>query len=223
MKICIIPARGGSKRLPRKNLLLFRGKPMVQIALETAINSGFFNKVVLSSEDPEILNIGYKIDSVEVLKRDFILSEDEVRADDVIRQVAKSLGLNDYDLVCCLLPTTPLLTVEVFREALNSYSDKGVTFGVTKSLQTPFRSFTMEADGKLDSLFPEKLDEQSNNYPETFNDAGQFYIATKKEWDSNFSITASAEVYGFELEIEKSIDINTPKDWELLKRLESKY
>ena len=223
MKICIVPARGGSKRLPRKNLLLFRGKPMVQIALETAIDSGFFNKVVLSSEDPEILDVGYKIDSVEVLKRDSFLSEDEVRADEVIRQVAESLGLNDSDLVCCLLPTTPLLAVEVFRDALNSYSDEGVTFGVTKSLQTPFRTFLMESDGKLDSLFPEKLNEQSNHYPETFNDAGQFYIATKKVWDSNFSITASADVYGYELEIEKSIDINTKKDWELLKRLESNF
>ena len=98
-----------------------------------------------------------------------------------------------------------------------------MTFGVTKSLQTPYRSFIRESDGKLESLFPEKLNDQSNNYPETFNDAGQFYIATKKVWDSNFSITASAEVYGFELEIEKAIDINTPKDWKLLKQLESKF
>jgi len=196
---------------------------MVQIALETAIDSGFFDKVVLSSEDPEILDVGYKMDSVEVLKRDSILSEDAVRADDVIRNVAKCLGLNDSDLVCCLLPTTPLLTVEVFRDALNSYIGNGVTFGVTKSLQTPYRSFNMDLDGKLTSLFPKKLNEQSNDYPETFNDAGQFYIATKKIWDSNFSITASPEVYGYQLGIEKSIDVNTPKDWALLKRLESKF
>ena len=219
MKICIVAARGGSKRLPKKNLLLFRGKPMVQIALETAIASGFFNKVVLSSEDPEILEVGHNLNSVEVLKRDSDLSGDDVRADDVIREVAKILKLRDSDLVCCLSPTTPLLTAEVFRDALASYPGNGVTFGVTKSLQTPFRSFMMESNGKLSSLFPSKLKEQSNDYPDTFNDAGQFYIATKNVWDSNMSITATPGAIGFELSYDLSIDVNTQIDWEMLQRL----
>jgi CMP-N-acetylneuraminic acid synthetase len=219
MKICIVAARGGSKRLPKKNLLLFRGKPMVQIALETAIASGVFNKVVLSSEDPEILEVGYNLNSVEVLKRDSALSGDDVRADDVIRDVAKILNLRDSDLVCCLSPTTPLLTAEVFRDALNSYSANGATFGVTKSLQTPFRSFMMEPNGKLISLFPRKLNDQSHDYPDTFNDAGQFYIATKRVWDSNMSITATPGAIGFELSYELSIDINAQIDWEMLQRL----
>jgi CMP-N-acetylneuraminic acid synthetase len=221
MKVCVVPARGGSKRLARKNLLLFRGKPMVQIALETAIATDFFNKVVLSSEDPEILDVGYNLSSVEVLERDPKLSGDEIRADEVVRKVAESLKLEDSDLICCLLPTTPLLTAEVLRGALECYTGRGVIFGVTKSLQTPFRSFTMDSTRKLTSLFAEMLNEQSNHYPETFNDAGQFYIASKRVWDLNFSITASPDVYGYELELDKSIDINSPEDWEFLKRLES--
>jgi len=196
---------------------------MVQIALETALATEFFDNVVLSSEDEEILSIGSKVSSVEVITRESDLATDDVRADDVIRKVSTDLGLIDSDIICCLLPTTPLLSVEVFRKALDLYANVGVIFGVTKSSQTPFRTFTMGLNGELSALFPDMLMKQSNDYPETFNDAGQFYIATKKVWDSNFSITASTEVYGYELEIEKSIDINVPKDWELLKRLESKF
>ena len=219
MKICVVPARGGSKRLPRKNLLLFQGKPMVQIALETALGTNFFDKVILSSEDSEILEVGKRVKNAEVLNRPQNLAEDSVRADEVVRLIGNELSLDDLDLVCCLLPTSPLLTSSILKQALDAYDGNAALFGVCKSVQTPFRSFTMGAEGSLTSIFPEMLLRQSNDYPSTFNDAGQFYIATKKVWDSNISITATPGAIGFELSYELAIDINTQIDWEMLQRL----
>lgn len=219
VKICIVPARGGSKRLPRKNMYVFQGKPMVQIALETAVGTGFFDKVVLSSDDDEILNVGLQIPQVEIYRRDLILSGDDVRADDVIRSISKDLDLSGDDIVCCLLPTTPLLDPEVLRSALDTFDGHEVLFGVSKNLQTPFRSFTMDQNGELTSMFPDMLLKQSNDYPETFSDAGQFYIAAKATWDRNYSITATVGAVGFELAFERALDINTLNDWEMLKRL----
>jgi CMP-N-acetylneuraminic acid synthetase len=219
MKICIVPARGGSKRLPRKNMYIFQGKPMVQIALETAIATGVFDKVVLSSDDDEILNVGLKVPKVEIFRRDSNLSGDNVRADDVIRSISRDLNLSDDDIVCCLLPTTPLLDSKVLQKALDTYNGHGVLFGVSKNLQTPFRSFTMDQKGDLTPLFPSMLLKESNDYPETFSDAGQFYVAAKATWESNYSITATVGGVGFELALDRALDINTLSDWEILKRL----
>jgi CMP-N-acetylneuraminic acid synthetase len=219
MNVCIIPARGGSKRLPKKNLLEFRGKPLVQISLETAVLSNYFDRVILSSDDEEILKIGSLVRKVELLNRSESFSGDSVRADEVVRMIANELNLGEHDLICCLLPTTPLLTSNVLKAALESYRGEGALFGVCKTVQTPFRTFTKSADGVLSSIFPEMLLKQSNDYPVTYTDAGQFYIAAKKVWDSNFSITATPEAIGFELPYELSIDINTQIDWEILQRL----
>ncbi len=219
MDICVIPARGSSKRLPRKSLLKFNGVPLVQIAMQTAIGAGCFDQVVLSSEDSEILEIAKSIQMISVSPRPHDLSQDDVRADDVIRWEIDRLSLSPTDTVCCLHSTTPLLTSKVLLDARTKFNNRGVLFGVTETIQTPFRSFQFNSDsGVLISMFPEMLLKQSNEYPRTVVDAGQFYYAAASTWIENFSITAAKESFGYMLESELAIDLNSPEDWERLKR-----
>ena len=219
MNICIIPARGGSKRLPRKNLLEFGGVPLVKLAILTAVNSGCFDQVILSSEDSEILQIGTSVPGASVSQRPPELSKDEVRADEVIRWEIRRLSLLPTDLVCCLLPTTPLLTPEVLRKAYDQVGGNGVLFGVAQTTETPFRSFEFNSEtGALSSLFPEMLNKQSHDYPRTVVDAGQFYFASAISWAENFSITAAKDSTGFLLESDLAVDINYPADWDRITR-----
>lgn len=216
MAICIIPARGNSKRLPGKNLLTFHGKPLVQIAAETAVSAGCFSKVIVSSEDSNILAATMNIPGVFNSKRPEILSGDNVRADDVIRWEISRVSLEDDSIYCCLLPTTPLLSPKILAEAASRYTD-GVLFGVIPTSETPYRSFVLEpSSGKLDALHPEMLTLQSQDYPQTVVDAGQFYFARAQIWNQNFSITACKNATGFVLNPKLAIDINYPLDWDKL-------
>jgi pseudaminic acid cytidylyltransferase len=216
MAICIIPARGNSKRLPGKNLLSFHGKPLVQIAVETAISAGCFSKVIVSSEDSNVLAATEGIAGVINSRRPEILSGDDIRADDVVRWEISRIPDQSDSVICCLLPTTPLLSPRVLADAASKYTS-GVLFGVIPTSETPFRSFTQEPGStKLNALYPEMLNLQSQGYPQTVVDAGQFYFARAQIWDQNYSITACAEAHGFMLDPKLAIDINYPADWDKL-------
>ncbi len=214
--ICVIPARGNSKRLPGKNLLNFRGKPLVQIAAETAIASGSFSKVVISSEDPKVLSAVKDIAGVTLSVRPEKLSDDNVRADEIVRWEISQLSLGLEMVYCCLFPTTPFLTPELLAEAAQKYSG-GVLFGVIPNSESPYRSFeVISGSNDLRALFPERLTGQSQDYPKTVVDAGQFYLAQAGVWNQYASITACPEARGFLLNPELAIDINNPSDWQKL-------
>jgi len=214
MTICVIPARGNSKRLPGKNLLKFQGKPLVQIAVETAISSGCFSKVIVSSEDSRIISLVRDIPNSIASVRPVELSGDDIRADEIIRWEIEKNASSHEEVYCCLLPTTPLLTPIVLAQAFRMYAS-GVLFGVIPSSETPFRSFKLNSDDSgLEALFPKMLNLQSQDYPVTVVDAGQFYFAQAGVWIQNFSITACPEAKGFLLDPRLAIDINYPGDWD---------
>lgn len=214
MTICVIPARGNSKRIPGKNLLSFNGKPLVRLAAELAVASKGFDKVIVSSEDPVIFSALKDVEGIILSPRPEDLSEDHIRADEIVRWEISKLPDDPDRVICCLFPTTPLLTAEVLLKAENLYSD-GVLFGVVPNSESPYRSFRIASeDFKLCALFPEMLNGQSQDYPLTVVDAGQFYFAKTKIWQEYESITAYPQVQGFLLDPELAIDINNPKDWQ---------
>jgi N-acylneuraminate cytidylyltransferase len=187
--------------------------------MQTAIETGCFDQVILSSEDSEILETARNNPQVAMSLRPPELSQDDVRADDVIRWEINRLSLSQSDTVCCLLPTTPLLTPEVLLRARSEFSNLGVLFGVVETTETPFRSFQIhEKSGQLKSLFPDMLLKQSHEYPKTVVDAGQFYFANALTWIENYSITATMECVGFLLKSDLAIDINHPEDWNRLNK-----
>ena len=212
---CIIPARGGSKRLPNKNLLEFQGETLVSRATRLADSCGIFDQIILSSDSQEILDAVDNSLKVQKILRNPKFATDEVRAEEVIRNLISSLKISSEDIICCLLPTTPLLSVDDLQKAYSKLllCGLGVIFGVTRSVETPFRTFLMNENHILNPLFKSELDHQSHTYPDTYTDAGQFYFATASIWLDNYSITNSDSSTGFLLDSNKCIDINTPEDW----------
>lgn len=217
--MCIIPARKGSKRLPRKNLLLYRNKPLVQIAVENALNSDLFESVILNSDDVDIIKLFKDQSKVQISIRPDTLTADDVRADEVIRWEITNRYLPPDTIVCCLLPTTPGLNIKEVGSALEFLPTNGPIFGVTKSRDSVFRSFHLDSEKNLLPLFPEKLNLQSQDYQDTFVDAGAFYLARAQVWLNNYSITASIFSKGWILDPNANIDINYLSDWELFKAL----
>lgn len=217
--ICIIPARKGSKRLPKKNLLVYRNRPLVQIAVENALKSELFQSVVLNTDDEDIITLFKDQDNLEISIRPDSLTLDDVRADEVIRWEIKKHSLSADAIVCCLLPTTPGLRIEDIALALEFLPENAPIFGVTKSRDSVFRSFHLDSGKNLKALFPEQLNLQSQEYQDTFVDAGAFYIARAQIWLSNYSITASTFSKGWVLDPNANIDINYLSDWELFKAL----
>ncbi len=222
---CIIPARGGSKRLPRKNTLIYRGDPLVVGACKKAIEAQIFDRVIVSTEDSEIVEATRAISGVEIDYRPEHLSWDNVRADEVIRHVIQSNRITNEELVCCLLPTTPKISYHDLQSAIKEFWVSALMeplFAVIPNYQTPFRSFTLSEGSHLTPLFPEKLVFQSQEYPICVNDAGQFYFALAKDWIKNYSITAAPLVRGLVLNHDYIIDINTQRDWDLFLKLDEK-
>lgn len=221
--ICIIPARGGSKRLPKKNILKYRGIPLVELACRTALEAELFDEVIVSSEDAEIQSIVKKIEGVQIHPRPRYLADDNTRADEVVRNVIEFKGLSSNSDICCLLPTTPKITFVDLQKAYKAFcSNISITplFAVIASAQTPFRSFITNENSSLTPLFPERLLQQSQDYPLCVHDAGQFYFANVEHWKDNYSITASPGARGYLLERFDILDINTPKDWEIFLALD---
>jgi N-acylneuraminate cytidylyltransferase len=214
--ICIIPARGGSKRLPNKNLLEFKGESLVSNAVTTALKSRIFQRVILSSDSQVILDSVNNNPRLEKISRESTLATDDVRADDVVRHLINNLKLPLNSAICCLLPTTPLLEAIDLQNAFKNFltGNSEVLFGVTNSIETPFRAFLMDNKNVLDPLFRKMLHDQSHTYPNTVTDAGQFYFALANIWNKNYSITSAVHSQGYLLDSKKCVDINTPEDWE---------
>ena len=118
MNIAIIPARGGSRRIPRKNIRLFHGKPIIGYSIEAALASELFDDIVVSTEDDEIADVA-KTYGASVLARDPALAADEVGTQAVIAAACRQLALNDYDGVCAIYPCAPLLTPRLLQHMMD--------------------------------------------------------------------------------------------------------
>lgn len=119
-RIAIIPARGGSKRLPRKNIKDLAGKPLVRYTIDAVIASGVFDKVLLSSDDGEILSIGENIDGLELHRREAVLATDTTKVWDLVDVICRDTKIrHNYDVVGLFLPTCPFRTASDIREAIS--------------------------------------------------------------------------------------------------------
>jgi pseudaminic acid cytidylyltransferase len=217
--ICIIPARGGSKRIPKKNLLVYRNKSLLQIAIEKALGSNLFESVIVNTDDSDVIQDLKTIDGVIVSTRPKNLGGDNVRADEVIRWEISKRKIDFDTIVCCLFATTPGLEIEQIEQALDHLPLNSAIFGVTKSSESIYRTFLLDSKNTLTPVFKEKLESQSQDYPDTYLDAGAFYIARATTWESNYSITQTNFSKGWILDRNLNIDINSWDDWNLFKLL----
>ena len=174
MNIAIIPARGGSKRIPKKNIKEFCGKPLIAYSIETALQSGLFEKVLVSTDSKTIANVAIKY-GADVQMRPDELSDDFTGTWDVIEYVLSTLG-EKYEYVCTIYATAPFLQKEYLKEGFEKLknSDACRSFSVT-SMPFPIQRTFKITDERCEMFWPENYDKRSQDLEEAYQDAGQFY------------------------------------------------
>lgn len=214
-RLCIIPARGGSKRIPRKNIRSFLGKPIIAYSIEACLASGLFDRVVVSTDDDEIAGISKEFGAEVPFLRSDKNSNDYASTIDVIEEVYLQLG-KEYDLVCCVYATAPLLNHKLLQEACQLLTD-GEFDSVFPVVRFGFpiqRAVSRTEEGKIAMFQPEHQLTRSQDLPVAYHDAGMFYwlrpgiiLAKRKMWTDN-----SGSIVLPEHQVQ---DIDTEIDWKL--------
>jgi pseudaminic acid cytidylyltransferase len=213
MRLAIIPARGGSKRIPRKNIRDFAGRPMIGYAIAAARDAGVFDRIVVSTDDDEIAAIAKEQGADVPFMRPPELSNDTAGTVPVIQHAMQKLRCPADAEVCCIYPGVPLLQAKVLREALDLLHTGGCDF-VFPVLEFPSpvqRALVRDADGSTRSMFPKHADTRTQDLTPAYHDAGQFYWGTAAAWHSGRSPHLGART--LVLPSWAAVDIDTPDDW----------
>ena len=227
MKLCVIPARGGSKRIPRKNVKDFCGKPMVAWSIEAATASGCFDKILVSTDDVEIADVAKNFGAEVPFMRPAELSDDFVGTTPVMRHAIEwvQAHMNDVEYACCVYATAPLISPHDLKKGLDLIRLKDVDYVLSAtSYAFPIqRAIRISGDGKISMFSPEHLHTRSQDLEDAWHDAGQFYWGTSEAWCGEMPIYSerSAPVV---LPRHRVQDIDTSEDWitaELLFRMSS--
>lgn len=211
--VCIIPARGGSKRIPRKNIRTFHGKPMIAWSIEAASAACVFERIVVSTEDDEVAEISRTLGAEVPFKRPMDIADDFAGTDEVFKHALSVLGVKDGS-ACCLYATAPLVRAEDLRKGFDLIRDKGCAsaFSVVKYAYPIYRAMKVNDAGRLEMLWPEHRDTRSQDLPEVWHDAGQFY------WVDVDKYLPEGRLFGpdacpVELPTWRVQDIDTEEDW----------
>jgi pseudaminic acid cytidylyltransferase len=211
--VAIIPARGGSKRIPRKNLKSFDGVPMIVRSIRTALASGLFDQVIVSTDDEEIAEVARAHGALVPFMRPAALADDFTGTAAVIMHALNQLPA--FDLACCIYATAPLLQAQYLRqghELLMQHADQSFAFSVARFGFPVQRALTLDERGALTPLYPEFRTTRSQDLPEAFQDAGQFYWGRSEAWlrgDVLFSPASLPVILPRHL----VQDIDTLEDW----------
>lgn len=218
MRIAIIPARGGSKRIPRKNIKLFHDKPIIAYSIEAAVKSGLFEKIIVSTDDDEIAEVARNYGAETPFLRPPELSDDFTGTGAVVAhaiQWLKDSGITP-EYVCTLYPTAPLIQIDSLIDAFDklSHSDAVHAFSVT-SMPAPIqRSFKITAENRLEMFWPENFYARSQDLEPAYHDAGQFYWThLLREEASKEKVSFSSISIPIILPRHLVQDIDTPEDW----------
>lgn len=213
MKVAIIPARFGSKRIRNKNLREFQGKPLFLHSVSAAVESEIFDKIIVSSDSDEILAIA-KSQGVAGLSRSPELSNDTSIITEVVNSIILSELIKSTDLVCCLLPSNPFIESQTLINALNYVDHWDFVFPIVRGSDPIQRALSRDSNGLTrmrDNHFTLTRSQDLDAY---YFDSGQFYFGYANKWSSNQPILGSRS-YGMILDRKDSVDIDTEFDWEL--------
>jgi N-acylneuraminate cytidylyltransferase len=187
LRIAVIPARGGSKRIPRKNIEPFAGRPMISYSIAAALQSALFDRVIVSTDDEEIACVAKTFGAEVPFMRPCELADDQTGTMDVVAHAIRFLasgGLSDLTAVCCIYATAPFIRHEDIRQGLSLLETGNwqYVFAATNFAAPIFRSFQKDASGGLKMFFPEHFPTRSQDLPEALHDAGQFYWGKPAAW-----------------------------------------
>lgn len=223
MNIAIIPARGGSKRIPRKNVREFCGKPMIAWSIDAALASRVFDNVIVSTDDEEIATVVEANGAEAPFRRPSELANDYTPTLPVIAHAIRWFEEHrgPVTFACCIYATAPFLQARFLREGfdlLEARLDAEFTFSVTSYASTIFRSLKLNQDGAVSMFWPEYELTRSQDLPQAWHDAGQFYWG-RKEAFLNSPGVFSAHSYPVILPRHLVQDIDTLEDWEAAEQL----
>lgn len=217
MRVAVIPARGGSKRIPRKNIKPFCGKPMLAWSIEAARASGCFDRIIVSTDDDEIAEVACGCGADVPFRRPNELANDYAGT---IPVVAHAVGWLQSQgelpgAVCCIYATAPFLHAEDLRRGLQDLEKTGAdyAFSVTRYEFPIQRAIRIANSGRVEMLFPENFNTRSQDLEETYHDAAQFYWGRPQAWLSGKTIFSEVAV-PVVLPHHRVQDIDTPEDWE---------
>lgn len=215
-KIAIIPARGGSKRIPKKNVKHFLGKPIIAYSIENALNSNLFDEVMVSTDDENIAKIALAYGAKVPFLRSKKNADDFASTYSVIEEVVMKyhdLGIT-FNKGCCLYSTAPFASSNLLQRSFDKLitGEYDVVFPALKYSFPIQRAIKINANNRIDLFYPEHISSRSQDLELSFHDAGQFYwfdveiiLKKKKLWTNNTGVLVLDEM--------DAHDIDTPEDW----------
>lgn len=215
--LCIIPARGGSKRIPRKNIKPFMGKPIMAYSIEAALESGIFDEVMVSTDDADFAEVAKQFGASVPFMRSAATANDYASTEDVLIEVLdeyKKLG-KKFDNLCCLYSTAPFVTAGRLKEAYNMMISKNVDAIFTVvAYSYPIQRCLHIVDGKIGMKWPEYQSARSQDLETIYHDAGQFYFARVAQLriEKDLWMKNSVPLILPETEVQ---DLDTMTDWQL--------
>lgn len=215
--LCIIPARGGSKRIPRKNIKPFMGKPIMAYSIEAAKASGLFDEVMVSTDDEDFAAVARQYGASVPFLRSEKTSNDFAGTEDVILEVINEYEKRGqiFDNICCLYSTAPFVTAERLKEGF-ALLDNNVdaAFTVVQYSYPIQRSLKKNADNYVEMNFPQYADARSQDLEPIYHDAGQFYFVKTQAFRDEYTLWCkrTAPLILSELEVQ---DLDTLTDWQL--------
>jgi N-acylneuraminate cytidylyltransferase len=222
IKLAIIPARGGSKRIPRKNIKDFLGKPIIAYSIEAALQSGLFDEVMVSTDDEEIASVAREYGAKVPFLRSPQCSDDYATIFDVIQEVLEHYQAMEkkVEYVCCVFATAPFVTAEMLKQGYEKllHPSYDSAFAIQRYKFPIFRALKQDNEGRLAMIWPEHQNTRSQDLPESFHDAGQFY------WAKTAALLEEGTFYtqkstGILLSDLQAIDIDTLEDWKVAEEI----
>jgi pseudaminic acid cytidylyltransferase len=213
--IAIIPARGGSKRIPRKNIKKFNGVPILGMTIETLVNSKAFDEIVVSTEDSEIAQIAIEY-GAKVLHRPKSLADDFTTTSEVMQDIAMNIKENPIaeELLCCIYPINPFLNISYISEAEAMLRRENLDFVFSaKQYEAPIqRALIRNQEGYSSFMFNESMNSRSQDLQESFHDGAMFYLGRLRSWvDCQSPLSGNSKFIA--LGKYETVDIDDEEDW----------
>jgi len=217
VKVAVIPARGGSRRIPRKNIRPFAGKPIIAYSIEAALASGLFDQVIVSTDDQEIAEVALRHGAGVPFLRPQELADEFSGTNAVVKHAIRWLEERGeaVSFACCIYATAPFLQAEFLKDGFQrlAASDKSFAFSVTSFPFPIQRALRITADGSVDAVNPAHIFSRSQDLEEGFHDAAQFYWGRAEAFLSDAVIFSPASL-PIVLPRHMVQDIDTPEDWQ---------
>ena len=215
MKVAIIPARFASKRIKKKNIKLFFSKPMIVWVIEKLKKSNFFDKIVVSSDSDNILNIVKKTKCTFAIKRPKSLSGDQIGIQPVIKHAIQKIKKNNSNpqYICCIYPCNPFLNMDDLKKSFKRFKNnkKKFLFSIAQYSHPIERAIKLKKDFSTISYFRRNFNKRTQDFQKSYYDAGQFCWGTTKLWEGKKNIHNLG--VGFEVPFWRVVDIDNLHDW----------